>query len=277
MAAPIALCGSLSRWAVPLGAAMHEAGYRVLELPFRYVPFELEASELGAAIAGMRALKIRGLGVSMPFKLAVMPLLDELDDTARRIGAVNTIVNRGGRLIGHNTDWLGAVRAVEEACPVRGARVLVLGAGGAARAVAFGFREGGALVTIANRTDERGAALADELGVAHRTWSTRAELRRIDVVVNASSLGMRDVELASPLPEAVLESRLVVLDAVYKPLDTELVLAARKNGATAIDGGRMLLHQAAAQFELYTERAAPLHAMDTALRLAIAASKDRPA
>src|SRR5579859_5198727 len=109
----VTLCGSLSRAASPVGRSMHEAAYRALGLPFVYVPFEVQ--DLRGAITGMRALQIRGFGVSQPFKEEVIPLLDALDPVAEKIGAVNTIVNTGGHLVGHNTDWIGAVRAVEEA------------------------------------------------------------------------------------------------------------------------------------------------------------------
>src|SRR5579862_3814056 len=124
MPAPITLCGSLSRLASPLGRSMHEAGYRELGLAFTYVPFEVR--ELKDAIAGMRGLGIRGFGVSQPFKQEVMPLLDALDPVAARIGAVNTIVNDDGRLTGHNTDWIGATRALEEVRSLAEARVLLV-------------------------------------------------------------------------------------------------------------------------------------------------------
>jgi shikimate dehydrogenase len=118
MAVPITLCGSLSKLASPLGRSMHEAGYRALGLSFAYVPFEVV--DLRRAIEGMRGLGIRGFGVSHPFKQEVMPLLDALHPVAERIGAVNTIVNDGaGGLVGHNTDWVGAVRALEEAIASR--------------------------------------------------------------------------------------------------------------------------------------------------------------
>ncbi|MGH7434048.1 MAG: shikimate dehydrogenase family protein, partial [Polyangiaceae bacterium] len=119
----ITLCGSLSQVSSPLGRSMHEAGYAALGLPFAYVPFEVE--DLEASLAGMRALGIRRFGVSHPFKQRVMPLLDGIDPVAARIGAVNTIVNDGGKLSGHNTDWVGAVGALEEVRPLAGARVLV--------------------------------------------------------------------------------------------------------------------------------------------------------
>src|SRR5580698_8374612 len=159
---PIVLCGSLSRLASLLGRSMHEAGYRALGLPFTYVPFEVR--DLRDAIAGMRGLGIRGFGVSHPFKQEVMPLLDALDPVAARIGAVNTIVNDDGRLVGHNTDWIGAVRALEEVRPVAGASVLLLGAGGAARAIAFGLAQKGAHTTIANRDTAKADHLASEVG-----------------------------------------------------------------------------------------------------------------
>ncbi|WP_437886395.1 shikimate dehydrogenase family protein [Sorangium sp. So ce307] len=152
----------MSRHPVSTGAAMHLAGYRALGLDFTYIPFAV--TDVEGATRGMRALGIRGLGVSMPYKQAVIPLLDEIDPVAARIGAVNTIVNDEGRLRGYNTDWIGAVRALEEVTQLGGARVLLLGAGGAARAVAFGLAERGAAITIANRDLEKARQLAAAVG-----------------------------------------------------------------------------------------------------------------
>ena len=264
MPPPVVLCGSLSRLASPLGRAMHEAGYRALGLAFTYVPFEVR--DVAAAIAGMRALGIRGLGVSQPFKQSVMPLLDGLDPVAERIGAVNTIVNDGARLVGHNTDWIGAVRALEESRPLGGVRVLLLGAGGAARAIAFGLRERGAHITIANRDEGKGRQLASEVGGRAAQFAESALAGDYEVVVNATTLGQSDVDGASPVPEQALREGQLVMDVVYKPVRTHLIDAARRRGAIAIHGGRMLLHQAAAQFQIYTGRAPPLDAMDRALR-----------
>jgi len=266
MTAPITLCGSLSRLASPLGRSMHEAGYRALGLPFTYVPFEVR--DLPGALAGMRALGIRGLGVSQPFKQDVMPLLDDLDAVARRIGAVNTIVRDGdGRLVGHNTDWIGAVRALEEVRSLAGARVLLLGAGGAARAIAFGLAERGARTTIANRDAGKARALAREVGAAAEGFEeAAARAAEYDVVVNATTLGQVDVDPASPVNVDDLRAGQVVMDIVYKPVQTLLVQGAARRGATVVHGGRMLLHQAAAQFELYTLHPAPLDVLDAALR-----------
>lgn len=243
---------------------MHLAGYRALGLDFTYVPFAV--TDVEGAIRGMRALGIRGLGVSMPYKQAVIPWLDELDPIAARIGAVNTIVNDGGCLKGYNTDWIGAVRALEEVRQLRGARVLLLGAGGAARAVAFGLAERGASVTVANRDIDKARALAAAIGGAAVALGREALSPDHDILVNATSLGMVEVDPRSPIPEEALREDLLVMDIVYKPMLTELVEAARRRGATAVHGGRMLLHQAAEQFRLYTGCEPPLDAMDTALR-----------
>lgn len=273
--ARLTLCGSLSLHAVSLGAAMHLAGYRALGLPFTYVPFRV--TELAGAITGMRALGIRGFGISMPYKQTVMPLLDEIDPVAAAIGAVNTVVNEGDRLTGYNTDAPGAVRAFEEIRPLKEARVLLLGAGGAARAIAHGFSERGARVTIANRDRAKATALAASAGARAAAGLDEANrAASYDAVVNATSLGMGDVDAASPVPEAALGPDLLVMDIVYKPIETELLRAAQRRGAQIIHGGRMLLHQAARQFELYTGHPAPLKAMESALLAQIAPAAPSP-
>jgi shikimate dehydrogenase len=267
------LCGSLSLHPVSLGAGMHTAGYRALGLDFVYVPFRVNGADLERALSGMRALGIRGFGVSYPHKLAVIPLLDEVAPVARRIGAVNTVVNDDGHLKGHNTDWIGAVRAIEEVRPLGGAGVLVLGAGGAARAVAFGLRERGARVVIANRDVAKAEALAREVGGVPASLGDGsaivAHAAQSEIVVNATTRGMAGADPSSPLPSEALSSAHLVMDLVYKPIETELLRQARARGATVVHGGRMLLHQAAEQFELYTGHPAPLEAMDSALRAAI--------
>jgi shikimate dehydrogenase len=262
---PVTLCGSLSRLASPLGRSMHEAGYRALGVAFTYVPFEV--ADLRGAITGMRALGIRGFGVSQPFKQEVMGLVDAVEPTAERIGAVNTVVNTAGRLVGHNTDWVGAMRALEEAYSLPGARVLLMGAGGAARAIAFGLRDRRAVATIANRDRAKADALAAETGARGAGLDEAAKAGDYDVVINATAIGQADTTAPSPVPASALRAGQVVMDIVYKPIDTALLSTARQQGATAIHGGRMLLHQAASQFELYTNLPAPLEAMEAALRV----------
>jgi shikimate dehydrogenase len=270
------LCASFSRFPSPLGRAMHEAGYQALGLPFVYVPFACR--DLAGALAGVRALSIRGVGVSMPFKVEIIPLLDDLDELARRIGAVNTVVNEGGRLVGHNTDAIGARRALEERTQLAGRSALVLGAGGAARAVALGLVEAGARVTLTNRGEGRLRELAASLpGLRVVPWGERDRAARdADVLVNATSLGMADVDPRSPLGPDALRPDHVVLDAVFKPAQTALLAATARAGAIGVDGTRMLLHQAMAQFTLYTGQPAPREAMETGLRSVLGGASARP-
>jgi shikimate dehydrogenase len=230
-----------------------------------------DAAHLADAIRGMRGLGVRGFGVSYPYKQAVMGHLDAIDPMAKRIGAVNTIVNDGGHLTGHNTDWIGAVRALEEVRPLEGARVLLLGAGGAASAIAHGLAERKAHVTVANRDRAKGEALARAVGGKSLGLGEMKGTDDYDVLVQATPVGMTGVDDAMPIPADALRAELVVMDIVYKPIETRLLAAARACGATTIHGGRMLLHQAARQFELYTARPAPLAAMDAALGEAIGA------
>jgi len=273
--AVVTLCGSISLHPSPFGTNLHNAGYRALGLPFTYVPFAVRDAE--GAIAGMRSLGIRGFGVSHPYKQRVMPLLDAVEPLAGRIGAVNTIVNDDGILTGHNTDWAGAVRALEEVRTLASARVLLLGAGGAGRAIAYGAKERGARVTIANRSVAKAEQLASAIGGEARGLDEAGRAGEYDVLVNATTLGMAEVDARSPVPESAIRPGLVVMDIVVKPVETKLLAAARARGATVVHGGRMLLHQAAEQFALYTGRAAPLDAMEAALRTTLATAESRTA
>lgn len=257
-----------------LGAAMHNAGYRELGLNYQYIPFRVE-DDLAGAMRGMRALGLRGLGISMPFKIDVLRLVDEIDPLAQRIGAANTVVNDEGVLRAFNTDGAGALRAMEEAGSIADKRCLVLGAGGAARAIAHTLKEAGATVIIANRSRDRGEALATEIDAQSFVLGelTSGDIAGVDVLINATSVGMDvDGPSRSPIPSDRLHPELTVMDIVYKPIETALVAEARSIGATTIHGGRMLLYQAARQFELYTGKAAPVDAMNRAL----AAELDEP-
>jgi len=264
---------------------MHNAGYAALGLPFSYVPFATE--DLAGALQGMRALGIRGFGISMPFKIEILPLLDGVDELAQRIGAVNTVVNDEGVLTGYNTDAAGSVRALAEVMPLRGRRVVVIGAGGAARAVAHALCGEGVRVHVVNRTPVKARELAQDLALAFSPMaSSRSgpasgalpmatagglddlkDLSAFDAVINCSSAGMTSYGEASLVPESAIFPELVVMDIVYEPIETELVRAGRRRGAKVVHGGRMLLHQACAQFQLYTGAAAPEDAMNAALQL----------
>ncbi len=273
--APITLCGSLSLHPVPLGMRMHNAGYQALGLPYTYVPFACREDGLEAALGGMRALGIRGFGVSMPFKISIMQHLDEIDELAGRIDAVNTVVNDDGKLSGYNTDAWGSALALQEATPLADKRCLLIGAGGAARAVAYSLTARGMKLDVANRSLDRAEALAADVErasshpVGARRLGAVDSLEGYDVLVNASSAGMTEYGADSPISSRLLGPRLVVMDIVYKPIRTRLIEDAAAAGAQTVHGGRMLLHQACGQFELYTGRPAPIEAMNRALEAAI--------
>jgi len=258
--AATALCGIVLH---PAGhtrsPAMHEAAFGALGVDARYLAFDVAPERLADALRGARALGIRQLSVSLPHKEAVMPLLDAVDETARRIGAVNTVVLRGARLEGFNTDWLGAVRALERVRKLAGARAVVLGAGGTARAVLFGLLERGASVRVLNRSPERAEALVRELGGEGAGSLEDLAGTPCDVLVNTTSVGLRsDV---SPVPSAALASGALVMDAVYDPPETALLREARQRGCETLGGKWMLVEQAAEQIRLWTGREPPLEVM----------------
>jgi shikimate dehydrogenase len=258
--AATALCGIVLH---PSGhtrsPAMHNAAFRALGLDAVYLAFDVPPAALPAAFAGLRALGARQVAVSIPHKRAVLAELDAVDETARRIGAANTATLRDGRLVGSNTDWIGAVRALERETPLAGRRAVVLGAGGTARAVVFGLRERGARVTVLNRTPERAAALARELGAEAAGGLDELGAAEHEVLVNTTSVGLRSD--ASPVPPEALRPGSVVLDAVYDPERTRLLRDAEARGARTVPGKWMLVHQAAAQLELWTGRRAPIEVM----------------
>ncbi|MFB6124622.1 MAG: shikimate dehydrogenase [Halanaeroarchaeum sp.] len=252
---------------------MHEAAYDALGLDARYVTFEPEHTALQTAIEGAAALGIAGLNVTIPFKEAVRDLVAP-DDLAARIGAVNTIDFTGDRITGHNTDAAGARRALaHHDVTIADRSFLVVGAGGAARAIAFMAADAGASVHVANRTEDRAHELAEAVGgTGHGLDELPALVPETDVLVNATSVGMEtDV---SPVPRESLHADLAVMDAVYTPLETRLLADAAAAGATTVDGAWMLLFQGAAAFERWTGEDAPVEAMNRAVRAELAASPE---
>ncbi len=227
-----------------------------------YVP--LHTDDLPAALQGLRGMRIDGASVTIPYKEQVLDLLDEIEPVALKIGAVNTIVvKREGastRLYGTNTDWMGANQALAEKIELEGSRGVILGAGGAARAIGFGLLEAGAEVEIKSRDESKGGALAEQLGVS---WSRldRAPLKDAHILINATSVGMEPNDGVSPVSRAQLTGYSVVMDIVYAPLQTKLLEDAAALGCIAVNGLEMLLYQGAAQFELWTGQEAPLDVM----------------
>lgn len=267
-----------------LSPVIHNAAYQALDVNMVYVAFDVPPEALPAALEGVRALGVRGLSVTIPHKEALLGLVDEATPTVRAIGAANTVVNDAGRLTAHTTDGIGGYRALAtqlgdgRTYSFSGKTVLFLGAGGAARSLAFCFameHAPPARLLIANRTTARAEALARDIatatgveaaGVAHDAETLAVLISGVDLVVNCSPLGMSPRVDETPLPREILERRagLEVFDTVYNPLETRLLREAREAGARTAGGLAMLLHQAAAQVELFTGRPAPLEAMERA-------------
>lgn len=262
---------------------MHNAAFAALDLDWIYVPLPVRPDHLDEAVRGLRALGFAGANVTIPHKQSVMPWLDEVSAPARAIGAVNTIVVRGGRLFGENTDWLGFLASLRAAgVEPTGKRALVMGAGGAARAVVYALANAGAEVMIVNRTPERAAALIAEFShLPARLWQISgveclaggtpsakdSTPIQIDLVVNATSVGMWPRVDESPWPEEVpLPAGATICDLVYNPLETRLLQRARAAGCPVVDGLGMLVQQGAAAFELWTGVQAPVEVMRTALQ-----------
>jgi len=245
-----------------LSPVMHNAAFAATRINGVYLPFP--APDIVEAVIGIRALGVQGASVTIPHKEKVMELLDSIDPVAKKIGAVNTIVRSDDILSGFNTDWLGATSALEEQISLSGRKVVILGAGGSARAIGFGMQEKGADFILASRTESRGRALADELDCSWISLTNTAELRG-DVLINATSVGMVPEIENSPVVDSVLPRFQVVMDIVYAPLKTRLLTTAEKAGCEIINGLEMLLYQGVAQFEMWTGDKAPVNVMRKAL------------
>ncbi len=259
-----------------LSPAMHNAAFAALGLDMVYVPLPVAVAAVGAALEGLAALGFRGANVTVPHKGAVLPYLTRLDDDALLAQAVNTIVVDGRQLLGYNTDIEGAREALVAVCgdSLRGGSALILGAGGAARAVALALTRLGMRLTVVNRTSagaERLAQVVDTVAPASPCrWLpievlTATEVAGHDLIVNATTLGMAGAgKVPAPLVDTVSAGQ-IVFDVVYGSTETDLLTQARKRGATTVDGLAMLVAQAAAAFELWTGQSAPRDAMRQAL------------
>jgi shikimate dehydrogenase len=260
-----------------LSPVIHNAAFRKVGLDWVYLQWPVPPEELGDAVAGLRALGAMGASVTMPHKEEIVKLLDGLSGDARALGAVNTIHRLGHRLIGHNTDVDGFRAFLEEDAGVdlEGKSCLVLGAGGAARAVVKALSDlGAARIAVAARTPERGEEVTAQVGHGESRvcdWNeASAEAEAADVIVNATPVGMRE---GDPLPGTSFNSGQVVVDLVYDPPSTEMVERARSAGADAWGGLGMLVHQAAAAFRIWTGQDPPLETMSAAALRAIGSAR----
>jgi len=258
-----------------LSPAMHNAAFQELNLDFVYVAFRVRKDELREAILGAKSLNIRGLNVTMPHKSAVMEYLDEIDPTARSIGAVNTILNDEGRLIGYDTDGVGALKALKEnGISLEGKKLLLLGAGGAGKAIAFHAAQEVEELRILNRTIRKAKDLAEVLrkkfgkkieGNSLSAKIIRKELEDADILVNATSVGMHPKDDQSLIDPEWLRPTLCVMDIVYNPIETRLAKDAGSVGAKVVSGVDMLVYQGAASFEIWTNHPAPVKVMKKAI------------
>lgn len=259
-----------------LSPAIHNAAFQKLELNFVYLAWRVE--HIADAIRGLRALgNFRGASVTIPHKVAAVPLLDEVEPTARHIGAINTIVFDGGKMSGYNTDATGALRALREGgARLSGQRVVMLGSGGAARAIAFALATEGAVerLDLLGIDDNERKALAGDLAsktamAVHDTQLNEDSLKKVlpasSVLIHCTPIGMSPKVQDSCVPSSLLHPGLTVMDIVYNPRETRLLKEAAAAGCKTIPGLEMFLHQAAAQFELWTNRPAPTAVMRAVL------------
>jgi len=246
-----------------LSPAMHNAGYEALGIDdqFVFLGAQVKVENVELAVQTMKKMGIHGLSCTIPHKVVVMKFLDEIDETARKIGAVNTVLNQNGKLIGFNTDWQGAVIPLEKITTLSGKKALILGAGGAARAVVFGLLKRGVKVKIFNRTKKKAINLAKEFDCLATNLNIESEIKDFDIIINTTAVGMKPLENETPIPTKFITNKQIVFDIVYVPFETKLLREAKKRGAKIIHGIEMLLHQGTAQFEIYTGHKAPEEVM----------------
>jgi shikimate dehydrogenase len=254
---------------------MHNVAFEELNLDFVYLAFRVRREELRDAITGARSLDIQGLNVTMPHKTAVMEHLDEIDSTSKSIGAVNTVLNARGRLVGYITDGVGAINALKEnGVSLEGKKVLLLGAGGAGKAIAFNMAQEVEELKILNRTTQKAKELAEVLrkkvnkkvsGNSLSSELLKKELEEADILVNATSVGMHPDVDQSLVDPSWLRPDLCVMDVIYNPLETKLAKDAKSMGAKVVSGIEMLVYQGVASFEIWTNHPAPVKVMKQAV------------
>jgi shikimate dehydrogenase len=237
-----------------LSPMIHNGAFKRLGWNAVYLVFEIK--NLEEALKGIRGLGVKGVSVTHPFKTDIMPFLDKIEGRAKKIGAVNTIVNRRGLLIGYNTDCEGALEALEEKMNLKKKRILLLGAGGAARAIGFGLKERDCQLIVANRTRDRGEALSRELKCRFLPMPSLVRMKagelEADVMINATSVGMYPRDGETLIPKGLIRKGMVVMDIVYEPLATRLLREAKEKGCLTINGLEMLVRQGVTQFEIWT-------------------------
>jgi shikimate dehydrogenase len=249
-----------------LSPTMHNAAFYATGLNSLCLAFETD--DIEGCLKGMRALGIRGLSVTIPFKSEVLPHLDEVDPLAKKIGAVNTIVNDNSRLVGYNTDALGAFKALDEKVAFPGRSCLIFGAGGSARAIGFMLREKGVTISVVNRSRARGEALSLSLECPYIPMDQIGK-RGADLLIQTTPVGMYPHIDQCAVPEHLLEEGRVVMDVIYNPLETKLLTMAKACGCVTISGLSMFVYQGAEQFRLWTGINPPVSTMSRVVKKAL--------
>ena len=245
---------------------MHNANFKEKKLNFVYMPFKARKEEVKEFIINFRKFSFAGASVTIPHKVEVMKYVDEIDETAKQIGAVNTVINDNGKLVGYNTDYYGAVEALKEKTKLKNKKVLVVGAGGGARAVVYGIKKENASITIINRTTEKAKVLAKEFNVEYGDIKNIKNLiKDNEIIINTTSVGMAPNTNESIIKGEDLIKGKIVMDIIYKPSETKLIKLAKKAGCSVITGDRMLIYQAIGQFKLWTGQNPDFKLMENAL------------
>jgi shikimate dehydrogenase len=254
-----------------LSPIMHNAAFQAVGLDFAFLAFRVKPAEVESAVNGVRALNIRGLNVTMPHKTAIINHLDRVDLSAQIVNSVNTVLNKENLLFGFNTDGVGAVKALKEnGVELKGRKVLLLGAGGAARAIAYALAKEADELAVLNRTVKQAQAMARLLEksfnkkIASGSLSpsdVETNIRDSDILINATSVGMKPKSDDSPVAPKMLRRNMAVMDIVYNPIETRLSKDAKAAGAEVISGVEMLIYQGAASFEIWTGKSAPVEVM----------------
>ncbi len=248
--------------------AIYNAAMEALGLNYLYVPFVV--SDLQKAVEGMRHLGIVAAGVTIPYKMSIIPFLDELDAESKMVGAVAVVVNRGGKLIGSTTDGQGGLKALQEKTAVAGKKVVLIGAGGAARALAFSIQRAGGQLTVLNRAEEIAMAesLGKDLGCPWGDFSRlEPSVSAANIVIHTTPVGMANTPLAgkSLVRPDLLRADMTVMDIVTNPRQTQLLQDAASRGCQVVYGERMLLWQGVYKFKLYTGVEPPVQVMEQAM------------
>jgi len=245
---------------------MHNAVFKEDNLNLVYMPFKVRKEELKEFIKNFREFDFKGSSVTIPHKVDINKYIDEIDETAEKIGAVNTIVNKNGKLIGYNTDYYGAVQALKEKTQLSNEKILVIGAGGGARAVIYGLKKENSEITITNRTINNAESLAKEFNVNFDDIKNMKKLiGNKDIIINTTSVGMNPNINESIIKENEFSEGKLVMDIVYKPVNTKLIKLAKKAKCNVITGDRMLIYQAIKQFSLWTGKDPNFKMMESSL------------